>query len=314
MSPLHAWREGIRRVASAPALLAGVWVATMLVGVPLTLAIRSDIVRQLGPRLDAEAAARGMDFDWLQEFAANTAGAGSTLTPAIVGFAGTLDNLSALVDGVKRPSSVAGAASLYAILWLFFSGGIIERYARRREAQPRPFLAACGAYFPRFVRLGILMAVVYALLFGALHPWMFRRVYPRLADGATDQTAFAVRAVLYAIFGLLAVAANIVFDYTKVRAVVENRRSMTVAVAAALRFIRTYPRAAIGVYGLDVLLFAVTLAVYAGVAPGSAGNGAMVWAAVLIGQAYIAGRLAVRLLFFASETAAFEDRLGVRRH
>ncbi len=314
MSPLHAWREGIRRVASAPALLAGVWAATMLVSFPLTLAIRADIVRQLGSSLDAEAAARGMAYDWLQAFARRTDGAGSTLTPSIVGFAGTLDNLSALADGVRRPASIASAVAIYAILWLFFSGGVIERYARRPEAHRRPFLSACGAYFPRFVRLGILMAVVYALLFGALQPWMFHRVYPKLAGAAADRNAFAVRISLYAIFGLLVAAANIVFDYAKVRTVVENRRSMTVGVAAAFRFVRTHPGAAIGVYGLDVLMFAGMLVLYAAIAPGSGGTGATVWLAVLIGQAYIAGRLAVRMLFFASETAAFEDRLGMRRH
>jgi hypothetical protein len=35
-----------------------------------------------------------------------------------------------------------------------------------------------------------------------------------------------------------------------------------------------------------------------------------VWAAVAIGQAYIAGRLGVRLLFLASETALVQARLG----
>ena len=64
--------------------------------------------------------------------------------------------------------------------------------------------------------------------------------------------------------------------------------------------------AAIGVYVFDAAAFAVVLAAYAFVAPGGGGIGVMVWAAFLIGQAYIVARLCVRLLFFASETALFQ--------
>ena len=40
MSALAACRDGIRRVAAAPLILAGVWLMTMLVGLPLALALR----------------------------------------------------------------------------------------------------------------------------------------------------------------------------------------------------------------------------------------------------------------------------------
>ena len=66
--------------------------------------------------------------------------------------------------------------------------------------------------------------------------------------------------------------------------------------------------AAVGVYLLDAATFALVLVAYSFVAPGGGGAGAMVWAAILIGQAYIVGRLCVRLLFFASEVALFQRR------
>jgi len=47
------------------------------------------------------------------------------------------------------------------------------------------------------------------------------------------------------IFALLLAAANIVFDYAKVRTVVEDRRSMLVALLASCRFIRNNPAGAI---------------------------------------------------------------------
>ena len=53
MSPLHAWLSGIRRVASAPSLIVGVWALTTLVSLPLTLTIRHDVETNLGQSLAA---------------------------------------------------------------------------------------------------------------------------------------------------------------------------------------------------------------------------------------------------------------------
>jgi len=85
--------------------------------------------------------------------------------------------------------------------------------------------------------------------------------------------------------------------------VIEDRRSMVVALLASWRFIRKNPGSAVGVYLLDVMLFAATLGAYALLAPPGGGVGVMAWAAFVIGQAYIAARLCVRLIFWASETA-----------
>jgi len=309
MHSLHAWRDGLRRVASAPAVVAIAWIVTTLVSLPLTFAIRGDIMRSLGNSLDADAAARGVSFEWMQEFESHAAGVDSTFRPTIVGFAAVLDNVSAYIDNVQRPSAIAAAAGIYVLLWTFLAGGIIDSYAHaRRTTRVGEFFRASGRFFLRLVRLEIVTALAYAILFGVIHRWMFRSIYPRLTDSAVEQTAFLVRLSLYVLFALMLAAVNLVFDFAKVRTVIEDRRSMLVALAASCRFIRRHAPSAIGVYALDAIAFVAVLAAYAYIAPQGGGMGAMVWAAVLIGQAYIAGRLAVRLLFFASETALFQRR------
>jgi hypothetical protein len=309
MSSLHAWLSGIRRVVSAPSLVVGVWALTTLVSLPLTLTIRHDIENNLGQSLAAGAAAQGMNYEWMQDFGRQSAGLDTTLRPDVVGFSAVLDNLSAYVDNIRRPSAVAAAAGAYVLLWLFLAGGVIARYAGG-AARVHGFFSACSAYFFRFVRLGLLTAIVYALLFGALQPWLFTSVYPRLVHNVNvEPTAFVIRGGLYAVFVLVLAAANLVFDYAKIRAVVEDRRSMLVAVAASWRFIVRHPAGAVGVYLLDAALFLATLAAYAFVAPPGGGIGVMAWGAFVIGQAYIAGRLSVKLLFWASETVFVEAAL-----
>ena len=309
MRAFAAWRDGIRRVASAPGVVVAAWLATTLVSFPFAVAIRTDIMRSLGSSVAADAAARGINYEWMEEFGAHATGLAATFKPTILGFAAALDNLSAFFDNVRRPTTVTVAAGVYLLCWAFLSGGVIERYATDRTMRNRTFLSACGKYFFRFVRFAILTALVYGLAAGVLHHWLFVGVYPRAVRGVdAEGTVFLIRVAFYLVFVLLLAAANLVFDIAKVRAVVEDRRSVIVAVTAAWRFIRKNAAAAIGVYLLDAATFALVLAAYSFVAPGGGGTGAMVWAAVLIGQAYIVGRLCVRLLFFASEVALIQRR------
>ena len=315
MTPFHAWRDGIRRLVSAPSVVVVVWTMTTLAALPLAYAIAGDIMASLGQRLTADAAARGMNYEWMREFAAQATGLGSTFRPTIVGFSAVLDNLSALLDNVRRPPAIAAAAAIYALIWIFLAGAVIDRYARAPSSPSRGFFSAGAAYFFRFFRLAIVTVLVYGLLFGVLHPWLLTTVYSGLTRGVgLERTAFAIRAGLYLVFVLTLAAANLLFDYAKVRTVVEDRRSVLVALLASWRFIRHNAGAAIGVYLINALVFAATLGAYAFLAPPGGGIGVMVWPAFAIGQAYIAGRLCVRLLFFASETALVEATLKGSPH
>ena len=310
MTALRAWRDGIRRVVGAPLILGGVWLMTTLVGLPLALVLRSEISAHLGSSLAAVTAADGVNYEWMQEFADQATGIGVTFKPTIIGFAAVLDNLSAFLDDTPRPVAIAAAGSAYIALWIFLAGGILDRYARDRDTGSSGFFSACGTFFFRFLRLGLVQLLAYGFLFGALHPWLFDRVFPRMIrDVTVERTAFFARVALYLVFGGLVAACNVVFDYAKVRAVVEDRRSMLGAIGNAIGFIRRNWAAAVMLYALDFCAFLLVVALY-GALVGSGGTGAMMWAAFAIGQAYIAARLWVKLLFWASETALFQSRLA----
>lgn len=305
-----AVREGIRRVAAAPMLLAGVWLMTLALSVPLALVVRGMLADHLGASLAGDAAASGVDYEWMQEFADQATGIGVTFRPTIIGFGAVLDNLSGFADAVSRPTVVIGAAVAYIALWVFVAGGILDRLARNRPIRAHGFFAASGVFFLRFLRLGILQAIVYGLLFGPIHRALFADAFPAITrDMTVERTAFAVRLALYVVFGLLVALFNLAFDYAKVRAVVEDRRSMAGAFAAAVRFVRMNP-AAIVLYVLDLLLFALVVAVYGVIAPGAGGAGAAMWASFFVGEVYIAARLWVKLVFWAGETALFQSRLA----
>jgi len=296
----------------APAIVVGVWILTVAVSLPLALGVRTLIREHLGESLAADTALSSVNYEWWQEFADQTAGLGVTFRPTIIGFGAVLDNLSGFLDNDHRPVVIVGAAAAYIVLWIFLAGGIIDRFARDRATRAYGFFAVCGTFFFRFLRLAAVMWIVYGTLFGLVHPWLFGpAVFGRMTRELTvERTAFLINVSLYVVFGAVLAACNLVFDYAKVRAVVEDRRSMLGAIRAAIGFIQRNTAAAVALYLIDFALFLLVLAVYAVIAPGAGGGGLSIWFGFAIGQLYVVARLWVKLVFWASETALFQGGLA----
>ncbi|HEY6359569.1 MAG TPA: hypothetical protein VIX63_00625, partial [Vicinamibacterales bacterium] len=306
-----AWREGWRRVLAAPAVMGGVFVVTLLAAAPPAIVMRRSIEAHLGRSLMAHQAADGVNWDWWQEFASQATGLGSTFRPTIIGFAATLDNVAGLLDAQPESAPIAAAIGIYLLVWIFLSGGVLDRYARQRPTGARGFFAAAGVLFWRFLRLGLVAGVAYGFLFVYLHRWLFDEWYVRATrDLDVERTAFIWRAGMYSIFGAALIAVNVLFDYAKVRLVVEDRRSALAALAAALAFITRNPGAVLGLYALNAAVFVLALAVWAVLAPGAGGAGLSVWLAFAATQMYVVARLAMKLQFMASQTALFQGRLA----
>lgn len=313
---VDSWRDGFRRVLQAPAVLAGVFVVTLATAVPLALTLRGLLEAHLGRSLVAGAAADAVDYDWWQEFASQAAGPGNTrlgttFSPAIIGFAATLDNISSVLEAQPEIVPVAAALGAYLVVWTFLSGGILDRYARQRLTRAHGFFAASGVFFWRFLRLAAFAVAAYWVLFFYVHAWLFDDLYTWLTrDLATERTAFLWRLALYSVFGAALLAVNIVFDYARIRTVVEDRRSVIGALSATLGFLGRHPGRAFGLYALNGCVFLLLLAVWALAAPGAGGAGLSMWVGFVGTQLYLLARLLLKLQFMASQTALFQRSLA----
>ncbi len=308
---MRSWSDGWRRVFSAPAVIAGVFLVTLLAALPLALSLRDALQTHLGASQMADEAADGVNYDWWQEFASQATGLGSTFTPSIIGFATTLDGVSGLLDKRVLITPIAWALGVYLAAWMFLSGGILDRYARGRRIRAHGFFAASGTFFFRFLRLGIAAGVVYWFLFVYVHEWLFTKWYVNVTrDLSVEPTVFYWRLLMYAIFGGLLALTTTIFDYAKVRAVVEDRRSMMGALVAALRFLVRNPLRVVALYAANAAAFLAVVAVWALVAPGAGGAGLSMGGAVIATQCYVLARLIVKLQFMASETALFQMSLA----
>jgi hypothetical protein len=285
----------------------GVWLTTILVALAPAIVLDAMIAGHLGGSLMAESAAAGVNFDWWNEFLAQASGIGQTFAPAIIGFAAVLDNVSRVADARPVAPVLASLIGVHLLLSIFLAGGLLDRMARDRQVGPHAFFAACGLWFWRFLRLAIVAAPFYWWLFAYAHPWFFDDLYESWThETSSERIAFVYRSMLYLVFAVLLAAINLVCDYAKIRAVVEDRQSMLGALAAGARFLRRNLAASTGLYALNVLVNLAVVVGYALAAPGaSTGLGAF-----FVGQIYIVLRVVVRLQFVASQTALFQRRLA----
>jgi hypothetical protein len=284
---------------------------TMATALPVAIVVRGMIGAHLGRSLMADAAAEAVNYDWWEEFTSQASGLATTFSPAVIGFAATLDNLNSVLDARTEIAPIAAVLVVYMLAWVFLSGGIVDRYARQRATRGYAFFGACGVLFWRFLRLAIVAGAVYWFLFSYVNPWLLEDAYRRLTrDLAVERNAFFWRMALYAVFGASVIAANLIFDYARIRLVVEDRRSALGAIRAALGFIGRHPRTTAGLYGLNALTFVALIAVWAVVAPGAGPTGAVMWGGFVVAQLYLLARIVLKLQFIASQTALFQASLA----
>jgi hypothetical protein len=308
---LSAWLDGVKRAVSAPAVLVGVFLLTLGTALPFAMTLRGALDAHLGASLEATQAANAVNYDWWQEFQSQATGLGTTFTPSVIGFAASLENVSDVMDARRRILPIAALVAAYLLIWTFLGGAIIDRFARQRPTRVHGFFAAGGVFFFRFLRLAVVAGLAYWFLFAVVHAWLFDDLLQDVTrDVNVERTAFFWRATLYALFGAMLVAVNVLFDYTKIRAVVEDRRSMLLALLASGRFLARHPGAVFGLYALNALAFLLLMAIWMALAPGAGDAGASLWLGFLLSQLYLLARLFLKLHFIASQTALFQATLA----
>lgn len=305
---IGAFLEGWRRTLRAPGVTAAVWTVTTLVTLPLAATLHDAIVTHLGASTSAERALSGWDLDWTGEFAEQAEGVGTSLTREVLGAAGFVATLSRIFDGAPPAPALVGAIAIYLGAWIFLSGGIVDRIARGRPVGGATFVALAARYFPRLLRLTVLAGVAYWTLFQTLHPWLFGSVFDRLTrDVARESHALAILAGLYGVFAVCLGLVSLVVDFTRIRLVVEDRRSVIVALAAGGRFVRRRFWRVAGLYAINILALAVVARLWIQTAPGADTPD---WVAVLAAQVFLVVRIWGRMAFLGSQAVFYQGELA----
>jgi hypothetical protein len=299
-SPLRALLLGIADVVRAPLTLIAVALITLAVTLPFAAVLQSRLQASLSVQPPVSLNETEIDPEWWMEFREYARGLEATFTPAVLGFAATLDGISNLLDGKAPPAGIIAPLVLSIVVWAFLWGAILTRF---RDGDG--FLRGGLSYFVRFVMVAAAAAIVNLVLYLTVHRVLFGPVHAALVGmTSSERDAFFVRIVLYVIFFSTIGFVSLVADYARVAAVVGGATSVGAMMRTSLAFVRSRFGAVVTLFLLTGLIFVIVTIAYGmlEVAGGSEVGG---WRAVAIGQLYVLVRLAIRLTFAASELRLF---------
>jgi hypothetical protein len=304
-----AYRDGWRRVVSSPVVWLGVVATLVAVSAPAAWLVREALVRTFGDSTIASGLVAGFDLQWYREITADADGLLSELAPSVIGFAAILRNTSDLVTG-----NPGGDSFLIVAIWFVvgtaISGGILDRYARQRPLHVHGFIAACGRTAFRLLRLNLIVLAIYAVVLGAASQIAEPAFGALTREETAERAAFFWYVLTVLAAGLIVTAITIVADCARVRLVVEDRRSALFSLVAGWRFARKKALTLTGLYARLIGTLVVWLVAYFVVT--SLANLTASWALVgfAVGQAYLAGRVFIKLLTYAATTSLFQSELA----
>jgi hypothetical protein len=138
---------------------------------------------------------------------------------------------------VLREPAFYISASLFAIFFLFASGGVLVAYYRDKKPTTAFFFQASGDFFWRFVRLALFFLLV------LIPVGILIKVANITTDRIDDRAISPYPAVWFelgAVMGILflAICLRVWFDMAQVVAVAENERRVRTALRSALSLLR----------------------------------------------------------------------------
>jgi hypothetical protein len=281
-------------------LLVAVAAITLMVALPFAATVQSRLQASLSVQPHVNLDETEIDPEWWMEFRDHARGLEATFTPAVLGFAATLDGISKLLDGEAIPAGIIAPLVLSIVVWAFLWGAVLSRFHKSAG-----FFRGGLTYFVRFLIVAVVAAIANLVLYLTVHRLLFGPVHTFLVGmTSTERDAFFVRALLYAIFFSTIGLVSLIADYARVAAVAGGAASSGAMLRASIAFVRARVGSVITLFVLTGLIFAIVTIAY-GMLELVGGSQVGGWRAVAIGQAYVFVRLAIRLTFGSSELRLF---------
>ena len=316
LSGIQAIRAGLTRAMRSPLILVSLWLAGLLAAVPAGWFIAGEVQKSIGSSHYHESMTRGFDADWFEEYQASAEGLAKTFVPSLIGAGAFYDNLERWLTGrvfrIHPPMLITGL--LFALVWIFLLGGIYDRYANPdRSPGPERFFGACAGYYFRFIRLTVLAAVLYYLVYRLLG-LMCERIEALTRESTTESTLISYSLLAWGFIALLLTLTHMWIGFTRAVIVVEERTSVLMAALRGLGYVLFHAGRSLTLYYGILLLSALMLGLYSFVAPGAGqATPRTILIGFLVAQLFLLVRLLLRLSLIAGQVALLRANLSARQ-
>ncbi|MCK4556237.1 MAG: hypothetical protein KAU47_01875 [Candidatus Aminicenantes bacterium] len=285
------------------------YIVNLLFSLLLAIPMYSSLKDSLGQSEAGSRMAEGFDYIWWEEFRDDAKGLETTFSPSIIGKGAILNNLESLIQMrfFFIPPLLMAFGLFYIIFRVFLAGGILSTFNKDiPRFTLREFSQGAGTQFFRFLSLmllswGLIMAIGIFFLDS-----INSIINDIAAESTTEVTPFILRLALSALTFAFLLFVQMVFDYARIKIVLEKSRNIFKSTLEALGFVFKHPFSTFGLFYLIFLIqAAVTLAyiLLKEIIPQS--NFPLVLAAFFIQQLFIFALIWIRCLFYSSQMALY---------
>lgn len=256
------------------------WFYTLVFALAVVLPAGAILYSELGHSLYAERMLENFDLQWLTEMLNETGGLPLDVFPPLI----------ALV------------AAGYVLLSTFLAGGALTVFASEEGSyRPGLFYEGCGRNFGRLFRLLLVSAVFYGVVL-AVSVALKALGKSIWGEGMEERPLVIFGWFRTGLTILLLLVVNMIFDYAKIRLVVEDSRKSWRAALGSMKLVFRNLGGTAATYGLVALLAVMLALAYGAVCGFIPRNLALGMALLLVlQQAFVLGRIGVKLLFFGSQ-------------
>ena len=322
----YALAQGLARLRRSPGLVLMVLATNLFLAALLALPLSNRLNADLENREAAGLNLYGFDGAWWGAWHDGQSGLAKDFGPEIFGAGFAFRNLDLLLkghlpaglfassgegEGESAPGSsvdpvVLGLGLVYLSLQTFLAGGLIGVFrARQGGWTARGLLHGSGFYFGRMFRVALVALVLAFVLFRLNEPFA-RWADHRARESVSETTALAWAFGRHALLLLALLLVHLLSSYAKVIVVVEERSSALLAWLSSVGFcLRQAPRV-LGHYFSLVVVGAAALWLFARLDPLLSTTGYKTQIlALLVMQAFVLLRIALRLSLLAGQTALY---------
>jgi hypothetical protein len=307
-TPGQAVREGFARVGEVRVQVLVAWFCSVAVAMPLAAALYVALRDDLGASIAAENLVGGWDDHWHRAFSARAQGIETTFDAGIVGMGAVLRALDAQITGAlwSLPGPILGAALVYALLWIVFAGGFLERFVRGGEGSV-VFFTGAVRHTPRLLVLAAVAAAGYWVWLSPVRGALDGVVERATIDTIDERVHFGWVVGKYAVIWLGVWTVALLHDYAKVLAVADPDASLPRCLGGAWTTLRTRTAAVYATSAMVAGLGAVGLGAYWVIAPGAGqDNGLLLLVAFGLSQLSVLLRITIRAAGWGSATALLD--------
>jgi hypothetical protein len=297
--------KGLKASTKAKQMVLMLFIINLTFSLLLAVPMYHSLKASFGQSMVNERMAEGFDYLWWEEFRDQAQGVEKTFTPSIIGKGALLNNLEGLITlrVFDLPPAVLIFGLLYIILHTFLAGGILTIFGKANSRfRMKEFFLGAGTQFLPFVLL-MLISWVFFFLIAQVFIGSFASILDSIRENAySEVTPFFYGLLFSGITLFLFLFVQMVFDYGRIRLVIEKSRNVLRAALGGSGFVFRHLGSTLAIFFILFLaqvLLSITYVLIQEFIPQSHWIGVLT--AFLIQQLFIFGLIWIRCWLYASQ-------------